>query len=65
MMDSVLYDLYRHERDLQKELDRLPKCDYCDEPIQDEHFFIVDGEKFCKRCMKDNFQVRTDDYTED
>lgn len=65
MMDRVLYDLYRHERDQQKELDRLPKCDYCGQPIQENHFYIIEDEKFCKHCMKEQFQVRTSDYTED
>lgn len=39
-----------HERRKEKLLDRLPKCDHCRKPIQDEYKFDIHGETYCERC---------------
>lgn len=58
------YDLWKaHERDQQRRLDRLPVCYYCDEPIQDEHFYQIHGENICPECLE-NFKKSTDDFSE-
>lgn len=46
-----------HERQKQKLLDRLPKCDRCREPIQDEHYFDIYGETLCYVCVVDRFRM--------
>lgn len=40
-----------HERQQERLLDRLPKCDHCGKPIQDEHLFDIYGEILCECCM--------------
>jgi hypothetical protein len=56
------YDRYQEEQD--KQLQKLPKCSYCDEHIQDEHFYEINDEVICEECLNQNFRKRTDDYVE-
>ncbi len=32
-------------------LDSRPVCDQCEEPIQDDYYWLINGEKFCERCL--------------
>ena len=34
-----------------KRLETLPVCADCDEPIQDEYAFYIEGEWICESCM--------------
>ena len=57
------HDLHRaHERECERELERLPICCECDQPIQDEVCFEFDGELICLECLKENHKKHTDDY---
>lgn len=59
------YSLWaRHEREMEKRLARLPLCSECDNPIQDEHCFEINGELICPDCMKTNHRKRVEDYVE-
>ena len=48
--DDPVRDFERHDRRQQRLLDRLPKCDHCRKPIQDEYKFDIHGETYCERC---------------
>jgi formylmethanofuran dehydrogenase subunit E len=50
-------DAARHDAEQQRRLDNLPRCCYCDEPIQDEYAYLIDGEWICEECMKEQFRV--------
>ena len=45
--DDPLRDHDLYERDRQRWLDSLPKCDNCGEPIQEERYFEVEGARLC------------------
>lgn len=61
MMDN--YDLFiKHDRDQQRWLDSLPKCDHCNEPIQDEDLFDVEGTLYHMECAEQEFKKKTEDY---
>ena len=50
-------DLFREWDAVQsKRLERLPKCCYCGEPIQDGYCYEIDGETMCRECLDDNFR---------
>ena len=57
-----MFDMYDRER--QAELDKLPNCDYCNQPIQDEHLYDFDGDLVCEECLKDYFRKNVEDYME-
>lgn len=52
----ALFEQYQRERD--NWLGSRPKCDYCDEPIQDDYFYRIEGSKVCRDCLK-NFVEET------
>lgn len=62
--DDPLADFMRRDAEQAKELKRLPVCVECNEPIQDEYCFEINGELVCKQCLKDNHRKHTDDYIE-
>ena len=39
----------------------LPRCTHCDEAIQDDFCYEIDGEVYCEECMKDVFRKHTVD----
>lgn len=41
-------------------LERLPKCDSCGEPIQDEYLWEIGGDVYCERCATDTFRKSND-----
>lgn len=56
------YDLWeQHEAEQQKTLDKLPRCSECDEPIQSDYAYEVNGEYICEDCMEQNHRKRVDD----
>jgi len=57
------YDRWaEHDAERQRELDRLPECCECGNPIQDEHCYEINDELICPDCMEQNHKKRTDDY---
>lgn len=55
------YDLWeQHDREQQEALELLPLCSICDEHIQDEHCYQINGELICEACM-DDYRVYTMD----
>lgn len=67
-MDSSILDNYlcfaRHDAEQEAQLDRLPRCCECDEPIQDEYCFEVNDELICLGCMEENHRKLVEDYCE-
>lgn len=46
------YDMWaRHDAEQEAELQKLPKCDKCGKPIQDEYYFDMVGEYICEKCL--------------
>lgn len=59
--DNPLSDFERHERRQQKWLDSRPVCDNCDEPIQEDHYYLINGDNICPHCMETDFRKAVDD----
>lgn len=59
------YDLWEsHEREKERQLERLPVCEVCGKPIQDEHLYLINDEFVCQDCLDRDFRKRVDDYVE-
>lgn len=54
----------QHDAEMEAELEKLPKCSECGNPIQDEKCFEVNDELICPGCMKENHEKWTEDYYE-
>lgn len=62
--DDPLADFDRWDEHQNKQLERLPKCDYCHEHIQDERLMPIEGGLYHKECAFDAFGEWTSEYTE-
>ena len=58
--NDPLNDFRRHDAEQQNELDRLPKCDICDRPIQDDHYYQINGDNVCPECLDNHFRKDVD-----
>ena len=63
--DDPIRDYDRYCEHLESELAKLPKCVDCNNPIQDDDYYDVDGEYLCESCMKDRYRRSTEDYIND
>lgn len=50
--DDPILDAERHQAAQDNRLQSLPVCADCDEPIQDETAYYINGEWICCRCME-------------
>lgn len=62
--DDPISDFLAHDREQAREIERLPVCDYCDNAIQDEHYYDIEGEILCESCLIKHFRKSVDDYEE-
>ena len=50
-----------YEAQLEREAEKLPKCDCCGERITTDKFYNIEGTYICKVCIED-YEVETEDY---
>lgn len=50
-LDGNLAFLDEHESEQDEALESLPKCDQCGEPIQDDYYYEINGERICEGCL--------------
>ena len=61
------YSLWEaYDREQARQLDNLPKCKCCDEPIQTEKAVCVDGDYYCEdaECEKKAWERIRKEYLE-
>ena len=58
--DDPISDFNRHQEDMDRQLEERPRCSQCDEPIQEDFCFEINGEAICIGCME-NFRKYTTD----
>lgn len=57
------YDLWEaHEARQKKQLEALPHCDECGEPIQDDFYFEINDTIMCECCLIRDHRKRTEDF---
>ena len=49
--DDPVRDFERHDAEQERRLSMLPVCDYCDEAIQDEQYYEINGDCVCEECL--------------
>ena len=59
--DDPIRDFERHDAQQQRELEKLPRCSECDEPIQDDYCFEINDELICEDCMNSNHRKWVED----
>lgn len=51
--DSLSRDIDNFLEAEAKALAKLPQCSECDEPIQDEFYYEINGEPICEGCLNE------------
>lgn len=59
--NNPIADAERYTAKQEEALERLPKCGWCDKPIQDEECYLIEYEAVCQDCLDTFFKVRTED----
>lgn len=49
-------DYHAYAADQERELKKRPMCSECDEHIQDEYAYYINGEWICNDCMDSNYK---------
>lgn len=62
--DDPAADFAAWEAEQESWLAKRPVCADCDEPIQDDHYFDINGEAICPDCMEGNYRKEIGDYIE-
>lgn len=57
-----MWERYMAEQEAKRK--HLPKCDYCNRPIEDDYLFDIEGDIICESCMNKHFRKHTEDYME-
>lgn len=58
--DDPIADFERYDAEQQAQLDKLPVCCECDEPIQGEYCYEINGEYICEECLEYNHRKDVD-----
>lgn len=62
--DDPLADFERHDAEQQAQLDKLPVCKICQEPIQQEKAIYYNDQWCCKECEGEFWQNIREDFLE-
>lgn len=62
--DDPIKDHILHDAKQQKELEKLPKCAECGEPVRDDHYYLINDEVICPDCLEANYRKDVRDWFE-
>lgn len=62
--DDPVADFDAWDSEQAEELDKLPRCSECGEPIQDDYFYMINDEPICPGCLESDYRKNTEDYIE-
>ena len=54
--DDPIADFERYDAAQEAKLERLPVCEECGEPIQDDYAYYINDIWICESCMKANYR---------
>lgn len=63
--DDPVRDFDRHDMAMAQREARLPQCEKCGKPINDDFFYEIDNEILCEKCMHDEYSRSTEDWLND
>lgn len=50
--NDPIADFERYDSEQEEKLERLPRCSYCTEPIQQDTAVVVGNEWYCDDCLE-------------
>ena len=58
--DDPNADFDRWDAERERQLAELPVCDCCDNPIQDDHYYQINGDNICPDCLENYYRKEVD-----
>lgn len=58
--NDPIADFESWDAEQQKQLEKLPRCADCDEPIQDDYYYLINDEPICQNCLDSGYRKDTD-----
>lgn len=52
----------RYDAEQQRQLQKLPVCSYCGEPVLDDFLYLINDEIMCITCLNEFFRKDIEDY---
>ena len=46
-------------------MNEKPVCDYCDTPVYESFWYVINGDVICKQCLDENFRVKASGASDD
>lgn len=62
--DNPLADFESWDAEQTAKLERLPVCADCGEPVQDDHYYLINDEVICPDCLESGYRKEIDEYIE-
>lgn len=62
--DNPILDFANYDAEQQEQLEKLPVCIECGEPIQDKYCFEINGEYICEECLERNHKKLVENLME-
>lgn len=62
--DNPLADFASWDAEKTAQLERLPVCADCGEPVQDDHYYLINDEVICPDCLESGYRKEIDEYIE-
>lgn len=62
--DNPLADFASWDAEQTEQLERLPVCADCGEPVQDDHYYLINDEVICPDCLESGYRKDIDEYIE-
>ena len=62
--DDPIADFLAYDAEQYNQLQKLPKCSECNERIQDDFLYEINGELICEDCLNSNYRKLVEDYVE-
>lgn len=62
--DDPVADAERYFAEQDRQMERLPVCVDCDQPITDDFYYEINGECLCQNCLEAGYRKSIDDYIE-
>lgn len=53
--DDPVRDAENYYNEMEERLQKLPVCECCGNPIQEEYAYLIYDSWYCPDCMRDNF----------
>lgn len=62
--DDPVADFGRWDHEQSEQLKKRPVCSNCGQPIQDDHYYLINDENICPDCLENEFRKDVEDYGE-